>query len=40
MPWYMDPSTARADCQRGEGYPNDVEQFHRWHQWIFGDDLL
>ena len=40
MPWYMDPSTACVDCRRGDGYPNDVEQFHRRHQWIVGDYLV
>ena len=40
MPWYMDPSTACVDCQRGEGCPRDVERFHRMHQRIIGDYLL
>ena len=40
MPWYMDPSTACVDCQRGEGCSRDVERFHRMHQRIIGDYLL
>ena len=40
MPWYMDPSTACVDCQRGKGCPRDVERFHRMHQRIIGDYLL
>ena len=40
MPWYMDPSTACVDCQRGQGCPRDVGRFHRMHQRIIGDYLL
>ena len=40
MPWYMDPSTACVDCQRGEGCPRHVERFHHMHQRIIGDYLL
>ena len=40
MPWYMDPSTACVDCQRGEGCLRDVERFHCMHQRIIGDYLL
>ena len=40
MPRYMDPSTACVDCQRSEGCPRDVEQFHCMHQRISGDYLL
>ena len=40
MPWYMDPSTACVDYQRGEGCRRDVERFHCMHQRIIGDYLL
>ena len=40
MPWYMDPSTACVDCQRGEGCPRDVEWFHHMHQRIISEYLL
>ena len=40
MPWYMDPSTACADCQRVEGCLRDVERFLGMHQGIIGDYLL